>query len=99
MAAYQFDDRGIVVPCPACGQRNRLLYDRLDHPVQCGQCKHELAGITEPVEIKTTAEFDRLVKGSAIPVVVDYWAPWCGPCHMVAPELLKVASRAERRFI
>jgi thioredoxin 2 len=99
MAAYEFDDRGIVVTCPACGQRNRLQYERLDQPVKCGKCKQELAGIAEPIEIQSTADFDHLVQRSAVPVVVDYWAPWCGPCRMVAPELAKVAARAKGRFI
>jgi thioredoxin 2 len=48
---------------------------------------------SEPIEIPSSELFDRLVKEAAIPVVVDYWAPWCGPCRMVAPELVKVASR------
>jgi thioredoxin 2 len=99
MAAYPLDDRGVVVTCAACGQRNRLVYERLGDAVQCGQCKLELPGITAPIEIDSTASFERLIAKSAVPVAVDYWAPWCGPCRMVAPELEKVAARANGRFI
>jgi thiol-disulfide isomerase/thioredoxin len=52
-----------------------------------------------PVELHQTADFDRLIAKSSLPVVVDYWAPWCGPCRMVAPELQKVATRQAGRMI
>jgi thioredoxin 2 len=89
----EFDDRGIVSVCPNCGQKNRLLYERLGETVRCGNCKQEIAAVSAPIEITHTADFDRLVAQSSLPIVVDYWAPWCGPCRMVAPELVKVAQR------
>src|SRR5262245_15062931 len=99
MATFTLDDRGIVVPCPSCRQQNRLSYNRLDHPVRCANCKTALAPPSEPIEVTGSEEFDRLVQESAIPVVVDYWAPWCGPCRMVAPEVVKVAGRNAGRFL
>jgi thioredoxin 2 len=95
----QFDERGIETTCPSCGQRNRFLYERLGDEVRCGRCKTTLPAIAEPIEIAATADFDRLVSRASIPVLVDYWAPWCGPCRMVAPELKKVAARRAGRAL
>jgi len=99
MAAAAFDTRGIVVTCPSCAQKNRLAYDRLADAVRCGKCKETLRPPAEPLDVSSAAEFDQLIAGAAVPVVVDYWAPWCGPCRMVAPEVAKVASRRAGRAL
>src|SRR5581483_2832590 len=99
MATATFDDRGIVVTCSACGQKNRLAYERLGDVVRCGKCKQTLTAPDSPLEIGSVADFDRLVARSSVPVLVDYWAPWCGPCRMVAPELQKVASKHAGRAL
>jgi thioredoxin 2 len=99
MAIVDLDDRGLVVACGACGKKNRLAYERLGDAVRCGQCKEPLTAPGVPIEIEQSADFDRVVARASLPVVVDYWAPWCGPCRMVAPELQKVAARQAGRVI
>jgi thioredoxin 2 len=99
MSTLDMDTRGLIVACPDCGQKNRLAFARLQAPVRCGRCKRPLSMAPEPLEVASTADFDRLVGEASVPIVVDYWAPWCGPCRVVAPELAKVASRAAGRWL
>ena len=99
MAGATLDDRGIVVECPSCGQNNRLAYERLGESTRCGKCQTPLSPPASPIEMPSSADFDRLISHSSLPVVVDYWAPWCGPCRMVAPEIQKVAARQAGRVV
>ena len=99
MASLELDDRGLITACPNCGQKNRLPFDRLSQQVRCGKCKQPLSAPATPLEIGSTADFDRVVAKASTPVVVDFWAPWCGPCRMVAPELEKVARKNAGRYL
>src|SRR5262245_1345583 len=93
------DDRGIVVTCPSCVQKHRLAYERLGEQVRCGKGKTLLSAPSSRVEVTSSSDFDRLIASASLPVVVVFWATWCGPCRMVAPELQKVAERQAGRYL
>jgi thioredoxin 2 len=99
MTAYTLDLRGIVAACAHCGQQNRIVFERLGETVRCTKCKAEVHPPSAPIDVPALDVFDAVTTHSTIPVVVDYWASWCGPCRMVSPEMEKIAAQHPGHFL
>jgi len=93
------DDNGVLIACSSCGTTNRLKYAVLGQQAQCPKCKAALPRPDKPIDVPNTRLFDAAIAKASVPVLIDFWAAWCGPCHMMTPEVETLAQRTAGRAL